>query len=244
MKTVSPNQKAKIIYFALGVCFPWIQLIFQTRLFTTLKDFYFLMELFKTQNLSGQNRSSSMLSSAETKPHKPLKSHCLIHVFHYPVSKVGNLCWNSIDLVAVPSSIAKSLQSKKLPERARNFLLIVTQRDITSGWGPNWHSCKSWHQTGAKLLKSWWRANAARRIVINRRVLFSPLSNLPFALRNLAYLNTFGVAGGNAAAQVAVTVRWNPPHAVHLLRRGLSCWPFGQTQWQHALAYLGLVSQL
>lgn len=197
------------------------------------------------QKLSGQNRSSrSTPPSTETKPHKSLKSQCLIHVFHYPVSKVGNLCWNRVYLVAVPSLIAKSLQSKKLPERARNFLLVVTQRDITSGWGPNWHRCKSRRQTGAKLLKSWWRANAARRIVTNCCVLFSPLSILPFALWNHAYLNTLSVAGRNAAAQVAVTMRWKPPHAVRLLRRGLSCWPFGQTHWQHALAYLGLVSQL
>lgn len=197
------------------------------------------------QNLSWQNWSSrSTPPSTETKTHKSLKSHYLIHVFNYPVLKVGNVSWNHIDLVAVPSLIAKSLQPKKLPERARNFLLIVTRRDITSGWGPNWHRCKSWRQTGAKRLKSWWWASAARRIVTNRCVLFSPLSLLPFALWSHAYLNTFGVAGRNAAAQVAVTVRWNPPHAVRLPRPGLSCWPFGQTHWQHALAYLGLVSQL
>lgn len=203
------------------------------------------VELFKTQKLSSQYRSSrSMSPSTEISLPKGLKSHFLIHVFYNPVSKVGNLRHSHVNLVAVPSLIAKIFQSKKLPECARSFLLILTRRDITCRWGQNWHSRESRRQTGAKPFKSRWLANGARHIVTNCHVLFSPLSNFPFALRNLAYFNTFSAAGGRAAAQVAVTERWNPPHAVRLPRRSLSRCPFGQTHWQHTLAYLDLVSQL
>lgn len=194
------------------------------------------MELFKAQKLCTVEKLKVFCvfnwnKTIHKKRDKKKKGQDLIHVFYYPVSKAGDLCWSHINLVAAPCLIAKSLQPEKLPDCSRSFSLVVTRQDDACGWGHNWHSCESWSQTGAKPLKSWWLANGMQRIITNRCVLFSSLSNFPFALRRFAHFDTFGLAGGSAVAEVTVALWWNPPHAVRLPRCKLSHWPFGQTHW-------------